>query len=166
MYLSKFNTKCGPMVAIADEEKLHLLEFENRKGLEKEIEQFKLKSKSAIVSGKNKILSLIEEELTQYFAGTLKNFKTPIAFSGTPFQQKVWKELQNIPYGETKSYADIAKAIGKPTGFRAVGNANGSNQLAVIVPCHRVIKSDGKLCGYAAGIDRKQILLNLEKSGK
>lgn len=164
MYISKFNTKIGSMVAIADDKKLYLLEFNNRHNLEDEIEQFKLKTKSNLIAGKNKILELIEDELNQYFEGTLKQFKTPIHYSGTSFQQIVWKELQNIPYGETRSYADIAKAIGKPLAFRAVGNANGSNQLAVIVPCHRVINSNGDFCGYAAGINIKKALLNLEKS--
>jgi AraC family transcriptional regulator, regulatory protein of adaptative response / methylated-DNA-[protein]-cysteine methyltransferase len=165
MYLSKINTKIGPMLAMADENKLYLLEFENRHNLEKEIEQLKLKTKSSIITGKNKILDSIESELNQYFEGTLKEFKTPIHFSGTQFQQIVWKELQKIPYGDTRSYADIAKAIGNPSAFRAVGNANGSNQLAIIIPCHRVINSNGNLCGYAAGIDHKKWLLNLEKQG-
>lgn len=165
MKLSQFDTKLGPMVAIADDKMLYLLEFVGRRGLEQEIEQLKITTKSDILPGKTQPINLIEQEIHQYFDGKLTEFKTPICFWGTPFQQKVWTELKNIPYGQTRSYADVAKALGKPTAFRAVGNANGSNRLVIIIPCHRVINGGGKLGGYAAGLERKKLLLNLEKTG-
>jgi len=165
MKLTQFNTKLGPMIAIADEYVLHLLEFIGRRGLELEIEQLKLKTKSNITAGMTIPLISIQQELDLYFAGDLKEFKTPIVFSGTTFQQRVWEQLQKIPYGETRSYAEIATAIGQPTAFRAAANANGCNQLAIIIPCHRVINSNGKLGGYGGGIENKRWLLNHEKAG-
>jgi O-6-methylguanine DNA methyltransferase len=105
---------------------------------------------------------LLQTELKAYFSGKLKRFKTPIQFVGTPFQMRVWQELENIPYGETRSYMEIAEAIGKPTAFRAVAQAIGANPLLLIVPCHRVINADGKLGGFSAGIHRKQWLLSHE----
>lgn len=97
-----------------------------------------------------------------YFAGRLQRFTLPLAAVGTPFQRTVWQALCDIPYGETRSYRDIALAIGKPTAMRAVGAANGRNPLSIIVPCHRVIGKDGSLTGYAGGLPIKQALLRLE----
>lgn len=95
----------------------------------------------------------------EYFSGRLLEFDLPLAFDGTPFQKSVWKELQRIPYGETRSYRDVAEAIGKPAAVRAVGAANGRNNLPVLVPCHRVIGADGRLTGFGGGIALKQALL-------
>ncbi len=103
-------------------------------------------------------------QLTAYFAGTLKEFDLPLAPSGTEFQQKVWKELQEIGYGETLSYGEVARRIGAPNASRAVGLANGSNPISIVVPCHRVIGANGKLTGYGGGIERKAVLLDFEKA--
>ena len=108
------------------------------------------------------VLKDVRKELDQYFAGRLKQFSTPVAFNGTQFQNAVWQELRRIPYGETLSYLDLAKRIKKPAAVRAVGMANGANPVAIIVPCHRVIASDGTLGGYGGGLDRKCFLLALE----
>jgi len=99
------------------------------------------------------------KQLKAYFAGTLQDFDLPLALQGTPFQKKVWKQLEKIPYGEVKSYLDIAKAVGKPSGPRAVGAANGRNPIAIIVPCHRVIGASGKLVGFGGGLPTKKWLL-------
>lgn len=108
----------------------------------------------------------VEAQLEAYFAGQLKEFTVPLAPSGTPFQMAVWTELTKIPYGSTTSYGDIARALGKrPVAARAVGLANGANPISVIVPCHRVIGSDGSLTGYGGGLDRKELLLRLEGAG-
>ena len=108
----------------------------------------------------------VAEQLKAYFAGDLKEFTVPLAPSGTPFQLAVWTELTKIPYGSTVSYGDIARALGKRlVASRAVGLANGANPISVIVPCHRVIGSDGSLTGYGGGLDRKQLLLQLEGAG-
>jgi methylated-DNA-[protein]-cysteine S-methyltransferase len=108
----------------------------------------------------------VAAQLEAYFAGDLKEFTVPLAPSGTPFQLAVWTELTKIPYGRTVSYGDIARALGKrPVAARAVGLANGSNPISVIVPCHRVIGSDGSLTGYGGGLERKELLLRLEGAG-
>ena len=101
-------------------------------------------------------------QLSEYFAGTRTHFTLPLAPQGTQFQQRVWQALCNIPYGETCSYGDIAKRIENPKGVRAVGLANGKNPIAIVVPCHRVIGANGKLTGYAGGLERKAGLLKLE----
>jgi O-6-methylguanine DNA methyltransferase len=102
------------------------------------------------------------DQLQQYFAGTRRRFTCPLDLRGTPFQLKCWRALLDIPYGETRTYADIARAVGCPHGYRAVGLANNRNPVAIVVPCHRVIASDGTLCGYGGGLEVKRKLLELE----
>ncbi len=148
------DTPLGPMIAIANEQALYLLEFIDRRGLEREVERLRQKTKSAIVPGLTPIISTIESELKQYFSGNLKKFKTPLSLLGSPFQLQVWEELQNIPYGETRSYSDIATKINNPSAFRAVARANGANQIAIVIPCHRVININGDLGGYGGGLIR------------
>ncbi|BBZ03377.1 methylated-DNA--protein-cysteine methyltransferase [Mycolicibacterium chitae] len=104
------------------------------------------------------------EQLAAYFAGELRAFDLRLEMAGTEFQRRVWAALRAIPYGETRSYGEIAKAIGSPTAFRAVGLANGRNPIAVIVPCHRVIGANGSLTGFGGGMERKSTLLELEKN--
>ncbi len=107
-------------------------------------------------------LGTLEAQLRTYFASSRTSFSLPLSPIGTNFQRLVWKELQQIPHGTTRSYAHIAAAIGRPTACRAVARANATNPIAIIIPCHRVIGSDGSLTGYAGGLDRKQMLLELE----
>jgi methylated-DNA-[protein]-cysteine S-methyltransferase len=102
------------------------------------------------------------DQLAAYFAGRLTDFTLPLAPAGTPFQRRVWSALQDIPYGETRSYGQLADKIGNPAAVRAVGLANGSNPIALVIPCHRVIGADGSLTGYGGGLDRKRYLLELE----
>jgi AraC family transcriptional regulator of adaptative response/methylated-DNA-[protein]-cysteine methyltransferase len=123
-------------------------------------------SKVAIIPGENKIIKSIEDEIANYFNGKNFTFKTPIHLIGSSFQKLVWEELKKIPPAETRSYLDIAKSLQKPTFFRAVARANGTNQLAIIIPCHRVINSNGELGGYSGGVARKQWLLDHEKNFK
>ena len=114
--------------------------------------------------GKNtEFTDLVYKEIMEYLNGKRKSFDIKYEINGTEFQKKVWKELTNIPYGETRSYKEIAVAVGNPKASRAVGMANNKNPIAIIVPCHRVIGSDGKLVGYAGGLDMKRVLLTLEK---
>ncbi len=157
------DTRLGPMLAIADETHLFLLEFVDRRGLEREVECLRDKTKSAIMPGRTEPIVQIEKELALYFQGKQNVFLTPVKWLGTPFQHTVWQTLMQIPAGETRSYTDIAHAIGKPSACRAVARANGANQLALIVPCHRVITVDGKLGGYGGGVSRKAWLLEHEK---
>ncbi|MET0310039.1 MAG: methylated-DNA--[protein]-cysteine S-methyltransferase [Sphingomonas sp.] len=111
------------------------------------------------------ILVEAERQLRAYFAGTLKAFTVPLDFHGTEFQKSVWAALLAIPYGETRSYAEIARAVGRPTAFRAVGAANGRNPISIIAPCHRVIGTNGALTGFAGGLKAKELLLGLEEGG-
>jgi methylated-DNA-[protein]-cysteine S-methyltransferase len=145
----------GPLLLAGDSEALHVLAF----GVgcrPREIDaDWMLDTKG--------VLKNVRKELDQYFAGTLKKFSTRLAFNGTPFQQQVWKELTRIPYGETISYLDLANRIKNPKAVRAVGMANGANPIAIIVPCHRVIGSNGSLTGFGGGLPTKRALLELEK---
>ncbi|CAL7960981.1 putative Methylated-DNA--protein-cysteine methyltransferase [Alphaproteobacteria bacterium] len=162
---SWLNTPLGPMLAIADEQALYLLEFIDRRGLKCGIERLRMKTKAAIIPGATDPIASIAGELKSYFEGTLKAFKTPLCLLGSPFQKLVWEELSRIPYGQTRSYLDQAKAIGKQTAYRAVANANGANQSVIIIPCHRIINSNGNLGGYGGGIPRKRWLIDHEKQG-
>jgi len=158
------DTTLGSMLAIADEQHLHLLEFVDRRGLEREIEQLRQKAHAVIVPGESPIFGQIEGELRRYFKGEPVLFQTPLMRYGTPFQRRVWEELERIPSGETISYQELAIRIGQPTAVRAVARANGANQLAIIIPCHRVIRTNGDLGGYAGGLARKETLLKLERT--
>lgn len=111
----------------------------------------------------NELTKLVFQQLDEYFAGTRKMFDFPYQLHGTPFQMKVWEALLEIPYGETRSYKDIAEAIGHPKAFRAVGMANHQNPIFIAIPCHRVIGSNGALIGYGGGLEMKKALLELEK---
>ena len=106
-----------------------------------------------------------ERQLAEYFEGDRKTFSLPLAFVGTPFQQSVWRALLKIPFGETRTYGEIARALGQPTASRAVGAANGKNPISIVAPCHRVIGSSGKLTGFAGGLKAKAFLLRLEGAG-
>jgi len=108
------------------------------------------------------ILREAEHQLAEYFAGTRKSFDLPLDFSGTPFQKQVWSELLNIPFGQTRTYAEVANAIGRPRAFRAVGAANGKNPISIVAPCHRVIGKDDSLTGFAGGLKAKERLLGIE----
>ena len=157
------DTCLGPMIAISDDDVLYLLEFVDRRGLEREVERLRLKTKSAIIPGNTQPINSIREELNLYFEGRLTKFKTPLLLLGSPFQKHVWDQLRKVPYGKTCSYLDIARSVGKPSAFRAVAQANGANQIAIVIPCHRIINTNGDLGGYGGGISRKEWLINHEK---
>lgn len=151
----------GPMLAIADEEALFLLEFVERRGLETELRR--LQARAAIVPGRTSVIDRVEGELAEYFAGHRSTFDTPLQTFGSDFQRSVWDELRRIPPGTTISYRELAERVGRPTAFRAVAQANGANQLAVVVPCHRVVNANGELGGYGGGVPRKRWLLEHER---
>lgn len=146
MYNITITTPLGPLKACAHDQAVYRLAFTD----------------TAAPDNPNKILQQLKQELDAYFAGTLKKFTVPLDLRGTPFQKKVWQALLTIPAGTTVSYAQIAHAIGQPTAFRAVALANKANPIAIIVPCHRVIKANGDLCGYNGGVERKAWLLEHE----
>lgn len=159
----RIETPLGTMLALADEPGLRLLEFADRRGLERELAGLRRRLKCAVVPGTNAILEQTRAQLARYFAGEDLTFDVPLAPVGSEFQQRVWAELRRIPPGRTRSYAEMAAKLGIPKGPRAVGRANGSNMLALVIPCHRVINADGSLCGYAGGLWRKQRLLEHER---
>lgn len=163
---STFNTILGDMLAIADDQGLYLLEFTDKKLLNYEVQKLEQVLHTKIIKGNNLHLTSIEKEIQEYFAGKLSEFSTKLHLLGTDFQKSVWQQLLKIPYGETESYLMQAKAIGKAKSFRAVANTNGRNRLAIIIPCHRVINSNGKLGGYAGGVSRKSWLIEHEKQNK
>ncbi|WP_108862044.1 bifunctional transcriptional activator/DNA repair enzyme AdaA [Ruegeria sp. Alg231-54] len=156
-------TTLGDMVAVTSRSELHLLEFFDRRALRTELSRLDKFAKGRIGIGKTDTSEQIKAELRAFFAGTSANFQAQLAQHGSEFTRSVWQELQTIPAGQTRSYSDIAKAIGRPTATRAVARANGANQIAVVIPCHRVIGADGSLTGYGGGLWRKQKLLEIER---
>lgn len=156
----------GPLLAGVTEEALCLLEFSDRRVLPILMEHLRRRFDRGIVPGEHPLLERLRQELGEYFAGRRTEFTLPLTLRGTPFQTKVWAALQTIPSGTTISYQQLAWSVGKPGAVRAVGQANGQNPIAIVVPCHRVVNSDGKLGGYGGGLWRKQLLLRLERSGQ
>ncbi len=153
----------GPLVVAATESALVMLEFADRRMLEKQIDSLARRLGGIPVPRTNQILDRAEDELNRYFEGELREFTVPMLAPGTVFQEEVWRVLRTIPYGHTRSYGEQARLIGRPTASRAVARANGDNRIAIIIPCHRVVGADGKLTGYGGGLWRKQFLLDLER---
>lgn len=164
----RFTTKLGAMFACATDKGLCLLEFTDRRMLETEFQDLCKRLNAVILPGKNKFLDLAQIQVLEYFEGKRKDYTIPLHTPGTEFQQSVWEILQQIPYGETWSYKEQAIKLNKPKAVRAVATANGYNRIAFIIPCHRVIGSNGDLTGYGGGLGRKRWLLQLERkiSGK
>lgn len=164
VHLTRVTTPIGPMLLGATDRGVCLLEFTDRRMLETQLRRVARHLDCVFVPGANEHARRLEAELEAYFAGALRTFETPLDMFGTPFQRRVWGALLQIPYGETRSYADQARAIGEPNAVRAVARANGDNRIAIVIPCHRVIGSDGKLTGYGGGLWRKRYLLELERA--
>ncbi len=162
--ITRILTPLGPMLAGATDEGICLLEFVDRRMLETQIKRLKKYLHAELVPGNNKYFDELSYQLKEYFDGERKVFDVPLHIPGTEFQLQVWKELQKIPYGKTRSYKEQAIAIDNPKAVRAVARANGDNRIAIIIPCHRVIGNNGELVGYGGGIWRKQHLLNLENA--
>ena len=156
-------TPLGDMISVCSRSQLHLLEFVDRKALKTELVNLEKRAKGQLGIGKTDPGEQIKTELSAFFDGHSASFSTPLAFSGSPFARDVWDELRRIPPGVTRSYSEVAKRIGRPTAIRAVARANGANQIALVVPCHRVIGADGSLTGYGGGLWRKQKLLEIER---
>lgn len=160
------DTPLGKMIACATSNGVCLLGFDHLNDLNKQLERIEKSFKTPPTTQSNTHLILLEKELQEYFRGNLKTFTVPLDMIGTDFQKLVWNQLLKIPYGKTVSYRQQANAIGNPQSVRAVANANGMNKIAIVVPCHRVIGSNGTLTGYAGGLDKKRWLLNLERQEK
>jgi AraC family transcriptional regulator, regulatory protein of adaptative response / methylated-DNA-[protein]-cysteine methyltransferase len=156
-------TPIGAMLAIGDAERLHLLEFFDRKALPGELERLRRSGRSAISFGDAPPIASIAAELDAYFAGRSATFHTPLALNGSTFTRSVWDGLRTVPPGTTLSYGELARRLGHPAAVRAVGRANGANQIAIVIPCHRVTGADGSLTGYGGHLWRKRWLLTHER---
>lgn len=154
----------GPMIAGATDAGVCLLEFADRRALARQIQTLKRRLGGTIIPGDSDHLAQLGAELAEYFAGQRREFSVAMAAPGTAFQEQVWAKLREVPYGTTWSYDQLARAIRRPKAHRAVARANGDNRLAVLIPCHRIVRADGTLCGYGGGLWRKQFLLDLEKA--
>ena len=163
IYMMEILTPLGPMLAGATSEGVCLLEFVNRIRLGKEFIELQKLLNAAILPGRNKYLDQLENELNEYFKGNLKSFSVPLHTPGNEFSQSVWKTLQKIPYGKTISYKEQAELMNNPKAIRAIASTNGRNRLAIVIPCHRVIGSNGTMTGYAAGVEKKKWLLKVER---
>jgi len=162
--LAWLSSPLGPLVAGATPDGICLLEYADRRMLETELAALGDLFGSPVIPGSNKHLEKLGAELAGYFDGSLRRFSVPLVYPGTPFQRRVWRQLLAIPYGETRSYEELAVAAGVRKGVRAVGRANGLNRIAILIPCHRVVRKSGELGGYGGGLRRKQYLLDLERS--
>lgn len=164
LIIDYMTTKIGKMIAVFYQKKLCLLEFMDRKMLEKELLALQKKFKANFVWQATHYTKQLQTELDGYFLGQTKQFKTALHLVGTEFQCNVWRMLLQIPYGKTSSYKQQAQSMGNVNAIRAIAAANGYNKISILVPCHRVIGSDGSLVGYGGGIERKRFLLALEQS--
>ena len=166
LFAERIDTPLGGMVAVADDDGLRLLEFFDRRATERELSLLRKRLRTNLVPGKHRHLEAVSSQLADYFSGKDLNFNIPLAPIGSQFQLRAWKVLQSIPAGETRSYSWMAKQLGDENARRAVGRANGTNMICIIIPCHRVIRADGTLCGYGGGLWRKKWLLDHERRWK
>ena len=166
VHATRIPTPLGPMVAAATDDTLLLLEFVDRRALPRQFRRLQRSLGCVFVPGDSPVFVQVRTELDEYFRGDRTTFEVAFDLHGTDFQRIVWETLLTIPAGETRSYADIARQIGRPRAVRAVAKTNGDNCLAILVPCHRVVGSDGSLTGYGGGLWRKRRLLSLERAGR
>jgi AraC family transcriptional regulator of adaptative response/methylated-DNA-[protein]-cysteine methyltransferase len=165
-FVSNIRTPIGDMVAAASTTHLLLLEFSHRRMLDGQLARVQHAVGCEFVHGPSPVFDLVRRQMDDYFRGERREFELPLLVPGTPFQTRVWDHLRRIPHGATTTYARVAQELGQPTAVRAVARANGDNRVAIIIPCHRVIGSDGSLTGYGGGLWRKKRLLELEAVGQ
>jgi len=163
LFAERIETPLGAMLAIADDEGLRLLEFVDRRAMERELSILRQRLRTNVVPGEHRHLDAVRFELADYFSGKNLRFNVPLAPVGSSFQLRAWELLRSIPTGETCSYSWMAKKLGDVEMRRAVGRANGENMICIIIPCHRIIRADGSLCGYGGGLWRKKWLLDHER---
>lgn len=161
--LTRIPTPLGPLLAGATGEALCLLEFVDRRMLETQLRRLSSGLNCILVPGEGQVLEAAAAQVGEYFNGRRRTFDLPLLTPGSAFQRAVWDELRTIPYGETRSYGEQAARLGRPDAVRAVARANGDNRIAIVIPCHRVVGSDGRLTGYGGGLWRKRWLLDLEQ---
>jgi O-6-methylguanine DNA methyltransferase len=162
--ITRIETPLGTMVAAAVDQGLVVLDFADRRAARTALRNAARRLKATPTIGRHPHLDTLRTQLDEYFAGARRAFDLPLAPRGTAFEESVWSWLRTIPPGQTRTYAEGASAVGRPQAVRAIGRANGANPLAIVVPCHRVIGSDGDLTGYGGGLWRKRVLLDLESA--
>ena len=160
--LTWLETPVGPLVAGATDDAVCLLEYPDRRMMERQLDTLRRRFGRPLAPGDSPLFAPLRAQLDEYFAGRRTAFDLPLEYPGSPFQRRVWDALRRIPYGQTRSYAQLAREIGAPGSARAVGTANGANRIAIVIPCHRVIATDGGLGGYGGGLWRKLRLLEIE----
>jgi AraC family transcriptional regulator of adaptative response/methylated-DNA-[protein]-cysteine methyltransferase len=163
LFAQRIETPLGAMIAVADDEGLRLLEFIDRRATERELSTLRKRLRTNVVPGEHRHLTATRKQLDNYFSGKQLEFDIPLAPVGSDFQLRAWEILRSIPIGETRSYSWMAKHLGDENARRAVGRANGTNMICIVIPCHRVIRADGTLCGYGGGLWRKKWLLDHER---
>ncbi len=166
LFVESYHSPLGRIWFAADNEGIVCLQMPSSDGKARLLERLSRHYKNPNIEDRGKINAGFLVELEEYFSGTLRAFDTPVRPTGTPFQKKVWRMLRKIPYGKTRTYGDLAARLGIPQGPRAVGHANGSNPVSLLIPCHRVVASDGGLGGYSSGIEHKRFLLEWERRNK
>ena len=166
IFAESYHSPLGKIWFASDHAGIVCLQMPMSDGKARLLEKISRHYKNPNIEDRGKINAGFIVELDEYFCGTLKAFETPARPSGTPFQKRVWRLLLKIPYGKTRSYGDLAADLGIPKGPRAVGQANGRNPVSLLIPCHRVIASDGGLGGYSGGIENKRFLLEWERRNK
>ena len=159
---AEIETRIGPMIAAASDSHLLLFEFPHRRMIDTQFDRVRRAHRCELEPGDSPVFDMLRRQLDEYFRGERRDFTVPMQVPGTPFQERVWTALQRIPSGTTTSYARLADSIGQPNAVRAVARANGDNRIAILIPCHRVIGSNGELVGYGGGLWRKKKLLELE----
>jgi AraC family transcriptional regulator of adaptative response/methylated-DNA-[protein]-cysteine methyltransferase len=163
LFAQRIETPLGAMIAVADDKGLRLLEFIDRRATERELSTLRKRLRTNLVPGEHRHLTATRQQLDNYFSGKQLEFDIPLAPVGSDFQLRAWEILRSIPVGETRSYSWMAKQLGDENARRAVGRANGTNMICIVIPCHRVIRADGTLCGYGGGLWRKKWLLDHEQ---
>jgi len=163
VFISTISTPIGEMLVLETLKGICLLEFVDRKGLDREVQVLLRKNRGRLIEGGHNFHTLLSKELEAFFHNSCFSFSVPLDIWGSDFQKKVWKTLIGIPVGKTRTYSQVAEAIGNPTAVRAVGNANARNPIAIVIPCHRLIGADGSLTGYGGGIWRKEWLFQHER---
>ena len=164
--IETIDSPVGPLIAGSVDEGICLLEFSDPKRLEPQLDTLRRQLTCEVEHGGSTHLDRLQRELDAYFAGRSRRFDVPLVIAGTAFQERVWRALLEIPFGTTVSYEALARTVGADGAQRAVGHANGSNRIAIVIPCHRVINKNGKLGGYGGELWRKQALLRLESGGR
>lgn len=157
------NSPLGTLLAVGNDDHLYMLSFLDLAGMERRAALIQKRLKATLDMGESETIRSVRDELARYFEGQLREFRTPLRVTGTNFQVKVYEAMRKVPFGNTITYADLAEEVGQPAAFRAVAQAVAQNPVHLLIPCHRIINSNGEIGGHAAGVKRKEWLLNFEK---